>query len=142
MEKIYKVEIITRSEKLNILKDSLSQKGIKGMTVSNVNGSRESKKAKLKCIGGNEMTIDLLPKVRVEILSKESMVNEIVEVAKKCLNTGNVGDGKIIILPVSNVIRIRTNEEGQRLFRALKYVGREDEKSFVIFVFLCFWIWC
>ena len=40
------------------------------------------------------------------------MVNEIVEVAKKCLNTGNVGDGKIIILPVSNVIRIRTNEEG------------------------------
>ena len=111
MEKIYKVEIITRSEKLNILKDSLSQKGIKGMTVSNVMGAG-NQKGKTEVYRGNEMTIDLLPKVRVEILSKESMVNEIVEVAKKCLNTVNVGDGKIIILPVSNVIRIRTNEEG------------------------------
>ena len=111
MEKIYKVEIITRSEKLNILKDSLSQKGIKGMTVSNVMGAG-NQKGKTEVYRGNEMTIDLLPKVRVEILSKESMVNEIVEVSKKCLNTGNVGDGKIIILPVSNVIRIRTNEEG------------------------------
>lgn len=111
MEKIYKVEIITRSERLNILKDSLSQKGIKGMTVSNVMGAG-NQKGKTEVYRGNEMTIDLLPKVRVEILSKESMVNEIVEVAKKCLNTGNVGDGKIIILPVSNVIRIRTNEEG------------------------------
>ena len=111
MEKIYKVEIITRSEKLNILKDSLSQKGIKGMTVSNVMGAG-NQKGKTEVYRGNEMTSDLLPKVRVEMMSKESMAKEIVEVAKKCLNTGNVGDGKIIILPVSNVIRIRTNEEG------------------------------
>ena len=111
MEKIYKVEIITRSEKLNILKDSLSQKGIKGMTVSNVMGAG-NQKGKTEVYRGNEMTIDLPPKVSVELLSKESMVNEIVDVAKQSLNTGNVGDGKIIILPVSNVIRIRTNQEG------------------------------
>ena len=111
MEKIYKVEIITRSEKLNILKDSLSQKGIKGMTVSNVMGAG-NQKGKTEVYRGNEMTIDLLPKVRVEILSKEVMVNEIVEVANKSISTGNVRDGKIIILPVSMVIRIRTNEEG------------------------------
>lgn len=111
MEKIYKVEIITRSEKLNVLKDSLSLKGIKGMTVSNVMGAG-NQKGKTEVYRGNEMRIDLLPKIRIEILSKENMVDEIIQVAKECLNTGNVGDGKIVIYPVSNVIRIRTNQEG------------------------------
>lgn len=111
MEKIYKVEIITRTEKLNILKDSLSQKGIKGMTVSSVMGAG-NQKGKTEVYRGNEMRIDLLPKIRVEILSKESAVDAIIQVAKDCLNTGNVGDGKIIISPVANVIRIRTNQEG------------------------------
>ncbi|CAM3503005.1 P-II family nitrogen regulator [Helicobacter ganmani] len=112
MNKICKVEIITRSEKLNILKDSLAQKGIKGMTVSNVMGAG-NQKGKTEIYRGNETTIDLLPKIRIEIITKESLLQAIIEVAKTTLKTGSAGDGKIIILPVSNVIRIRTGQEGE-----------------------------
>ena len=111
MEKIYKIEIITRAEKLDILKDSLAQQGTKGMTVSNVMGAG-NQKGNTEIYRGNETTINLLPKIRIEILTKESKVENIIEVAKSVLNTGNTGDGKIIILPVSNVIRIRTGQEG------------------------------
>ncbi|MDE5603302.1 MAG: P-II family nitrogen regulator [Helicobacter sp.] len=111
MEKIFKVEIITRPEKLNILKDALTQKGIKGMTVSNVMGAG-NQKGKTEVYRGSEMTIDLLPKIRIEIIAKESLVDNIIEVAKKTLNTGNTGDGKILLIPLENVIRIRTGQEG------------------------------
>ncbi|PZT48581.1 P-II family nitrogen regulator [Helicobacter valdiviensis] len=112
MENIYKLEIITRSEKLNVLKESLYAKGIKGMSVSNVMGAG-NQKGKVEIYRGSETTIDLIPKVKIEILAKESMLNLIIEISKKCLNTGNMGDGKIIVLPVLNVIRIRTGEEGE-----------------------------
>ncbi|MCH5322664.1 MAG: P-II family nitrogen regulator [Helicobacter sp.] len=111
MEKICKVEIITRAEKLDILKDALVQQGIKGMTVSNVMGAG-NQKGNTEIYRGNETTINLLPKIRIEILTQESKIENIIEVAKNILNTGNAGDGKIIILPVSNVIRIRTGQEG------------------------------
>ncbi len=90
MNKIYKVEIITRSEKLNILKDSLAQKGIKGMTVSNVMGAG-NQKGKTEIYRGNETTIDLLPKIRIEIITKESLLQAIIEVAKTTLKTGSAG---------------------------------------------------
>lgn len=112
MNKIYKVEIITRLEKFNVLKDALAQRGIKGMTVSNVMGAG-NQKGKTEVYRGNETTIDLLPKIRVEIITKESLLQTIIEVTKTTLKTGNVGDGKIIIIPLSNVIRIRTGQEGE-----------------------------
>ncbi|WP_104721851.1 P-II family nitrogen regulator [Helicobacter mesocricetorum] len=111
MEKIFKVEIITRPEKLNSLKDALAQRGIKGMTVSNVMGAG-NQKGKTEVYRGSEMTIDLLPKIRIEIIAKESLVDNIIEVAKKTLNTGSMGDGKILLSPLENVIRIRTGQEG------------------------------
>ncbi len=73
MEKIFKVEIITRPEKLNALKESLAQRGIKGMTVSNVMGAG-NQKGKTEVYRGSEMTIDLLPKIRIEIIAKEILV--------------------------------------------------------------------
>ncbi|RDU59312.1 P-II family nitrogen regulator [Helicobacter marmotae] len=112
MENIFKLEIITRSEKLNILKDALAQKGIKGMTISNVMGAG-NQKGKREIYRGSETTIDLLPKIRVEILTKQSNIDEIITIAKEVLNTGKEGDGKIIIIPVANVIRIRTAQEGE-----------------------------
>ncbi len=111
MGKIYKVEIITRPEKFNLLKDVLAQNGIKGLSVSEIMGAG-NQKGKVEVYRGNEMTIDLLPKIRVEILTKESALEALIEVAKTTLKTGNVGDGKIIVIPVSNVIRIRTGQEG------------------------------
>ncbi len=111
MEKIFKVEIITRPEKLNALKESLAQRGIKGMTVSNVMGAG-NQKGKTEVYRGSEMTIDLLPKIRIEIIAKEILVKDIIEVAKKTLNTGNTGDGKILLSTLENVIRIRTGQEG------------------------------
>lgn len=111
MHTIYKVEIITRAEKLKLLKDTLAQYGIKGMTLSNVMGAG-NQQGKTEVYRGNETTIDLLPKIRIEILIKEEMLDTIISVAKSILKTGYVGDGKIIIMPVSNVIRIRTGEEG------------------------------
>ena len=75
MENIFKVEIITRAEKLNVLKDALAQKGIKGMTVSNVMGAGTQK--------------------------------------GKTLTPGSAGDGKILIIPLANVIRIRTGQTGE-----------------------------
>lgn len=111
MEKIFKVEIITRPEKLEVLKEALGQKGIKGMSVSNVMGAG-NQKGKTEVYRGSEMTIDLLPKIRIEIITKEILVKDIIDIAKKTLNTGNAGDGKILLIPLENVIRIRTGEEG------------------------------
>lgn len=112
MEHIFKIEITTRSEKLSLLKDTLSQNGIKGMTVSNVMGAG-NQKGKTEIYRGSEMSIDLLPKIRVEIIAKEGKINAIVEIAKSVLNTGKAGDGKIVIMPIANVIRIRTGQEGE-----------------------------
>ena len=112
MAKLFKVEIITRSEKLSALKSALAHHNIKGMTVSNVMGAG-NQKGKTEIYRGNETTIDLLPKIRIEILTEASMVDSIVAIAKKELNTGNAGDGKIILIPIDNVIRIRTGQEGE-----------------------------
>nr|WP_238700366.1 P-II family nitrogen regulator [Helicobacter jaachi] len=109
---MFKIEIITRAEKLSALKDALAQKGIKGMTVSNVMGAG-NQKGKTEIYRGSETTIDLLPKIRIEIIAKQSHVDEIVSIAKQTLNTGKAGDGKILIQPLANVIRIRTGQEGE-----------------------------
>ncbi len=112
MENIFKVEIITRAEKLNVLKDALAHKGIKGMTVSNVMGAG-TQKGKTEIYRGSEQTFDLLPKIRIEIIAKESSIEEIITTAKQTLNTGSAGDGKILIIPLANVIRIRTGQTGE-----------------------------
>ena len=112
MSEICKIEIITRAERLCVLKDALAKQGIKGMTLTNVMGAG-NQHGKTEVYRGNEMTIDLLPKIRIELLVKASLVDKIVDIAKSVLKTGSVGDGKIIIMPVSNVIRIRTGEEGE-----------------------------
>ena len=112
MEKLYKVEIIMRSEKLSNLKAALARFNFKGMTISNVMGAG-NQKGKTEIYRGSETTIDLLPKIRIEILTKQSKVDSIIAIAKEELNTGNVGDGKIVLIPVENVIRIRTGQEGE-----------------------------
>ncbi len=111
MDKITKIEIITRQSKFEELKDALNQIGITGMTVYQVLGCG-TQKGKTEVYRGNELTMDLLPKVKIETCVCEVPVDLVVETATKVLRTGKIGDGKIFIYPVENVIKIRTGEQG------------------------------
>jgi nitrogen regulatory protein P-II 1 len=111
MAKITKVDIITRNSKFEELKEALNKIGITGMTVSQVLGCG-LQKGKTEVYRGTEYTIDLLPKVKIEIVVCEVPVEKVVETAEKVLRTGQIGDGKIFIYPVENVIKVRTGEEG------------------------------
>lgn len=107
-----KLEIIIRAEKLEDLKQSLNNIGIKGMTVSTVMGCG-NQKGRTEIYRGTEITINLLHKVKVEIIVSDSSVDKIVKVIRSNINTGTVGDGKIFIYNVENAIRIRTGEDGE-----------------------------
>ncbi|PKM69016.1 MAG: P-II family nitrogen regulator [Firmicutes bacterium HGW-Firmicutes-2] len=111
MDKITKIDIITRPSKVEALKVALNEIGITGMTFSHVLGCG-LQKGKTEYYRGTEYEIDLLPKSRIEIVVCEVPVEKVVEVAKEVLRTGEIGDGKIFIYPVENVIKVRTGEEG------------------------------
>lgn len=110
-DKLTKVDIITRPAKFDELKDALNDIGITGMTVTQVLGCG-MQKGRTEMYRGVPMEINLLPKVKVEMVVCEVPVDKVVETAKKVLRTGEVGDGKIFIYPVENVIKVRTGEEG------------------------------
>lgn len=110
-KKITKIEIITRPSKFQELKEALNKIGITGMTVTNVQGCGMQKGYK-ELYRGNEVEINLLPKVKVEVVVSEVPVETVIETSKKILKTGEIGDGKIFVYDVSNVIRVRTGEEG------------------------------
>ncbi|HEY3423478.1 MAG TPA: P-II family nitrogen regulator [Negativicutes bacterium] len=111
MRKITKIDIITRPEKLEDLKEMLNAIKVTGMTVTQVYGCGLSKGHK-EVYRGKEVTINLLPKVKVEVVVCEVPVEEVLEAAKKACQTGNIGDGKIFVYPIDNAVRIRTGEEG------------------------------
>ncbi len=111
MDKITKIDIITRPSKIEALKEALNNIGITGMTFTNVLGCG-LQKGKTEYYRGTEYTIDLLPKARVEIVVCEVPVQKVVDAAMEVLRTGEIGDGKIFIYPVENVIKVRTGEEG------------------------------
>lgn len=106
------VVIITRENKLNDLKNALNEIGISGITVSSVLGCGVQKGHMADYYRGVETEVELLPKVRVEVVISEIPLQSVIEVAKKVLKTGKTGDGKIFVYQVDNVIRIRTEEEG------------------------------
>lgn len=110
-KKITKIEIITRTNKFEELKKALNDIGITGMTVSNVLGCGMQKGSK-EFYRGVPVEINLLHKIKVEVVVSEVPVDLVVETAKKTLKTGEIGDGKIFIYDVANVVRIRTGEEG------------------------------
>lgn len=110
-KKITKIDIITRPSKFDELKSALSDIGITGMTVSQVLGCG-MQKGVTEFYRGNQLDVNLLPKIRLEIVVCEVPVERVVETAKKVLRTGNIGDGKIFIYDVANVVKIRTGEEG------------------------------
>jgi len=110
-DKMTKIEIITRTSKFDDLKEALNDIGITGMTVTQVLGCG-IQKGITEMYRGVALPINLLPKVKVEMVVCEVPVELVIETAKKVLKTGKIGDGKIFIYPVENVIKIRTGEEG------------------------------
>ncbi len=111
MEKsMHKIEIITRTRMLEPLKDALNEIGITGITVSQVLGCGMQKGA-TELYRGVPVDINLLPKVKLEIVVSEIPVQTVIDTATKVLRTGKIGDGKIFVYDVARVVRVRTGEE-------------------------------
>ena len=108
---IYKVVIISRLTKYDHLKKAMNELGVTGMTVTQVMGCGVQKGAGEK-YRGVEMDATLLPKVKVEVVVSKIPVEKVLEAAKKALYTGHIGDGKIFVYEVANVVKVRTGEEG------------------------------
>ncbi|MCD7743668.1 MAG: adenylate cyclase, partial [Oscillospiraceae bacterium] len=109
--KFTKVEIICKEERLYHLKEALNQLGISGMTVSHVMGYGEQK-GHTELYRGVPLETNLLPKVQVDIVISAIPLRDVIETAKKALYTGHIGDGKIFVYDVENVVKVRTGEEG------------------------------
>jgi nitrogen regulatory protein P-II 1 len=106
-----KIEIVTRPEKLEDVKDLMNKAGIFGMTVTMVSGCGHQKGRK-EIYRGTEVTINLLPKIKIETVVQDSVVEELIEGIVKACRTGAVGDGKIFIYNVDDAVKIRTGERG------------------------------
>jgi nitrogen regulatory protein P-II 1 len=109
---VKKIEAIIRPFKLDDVREALTEMGVKGMTMTEVKGYGRQK-GHTEMYRGSEYKIDFLPKVKLEIVVADSMVERVVSVIIKTGRTGQVGDGKLFILPVEDVIRIRTEESGE-----------------------------
>ena len=109
--KLTKVTILCKQERLAALEKAMTAIGITGMTVANVLGCGVQK-GKTEYYRGSEMSINLLPKIQVEIVVAKVPVRAVIDAAKKVLYTGHIGDGKIFVYDVENVVKVRTGEEG------------------------------
>ncbi len=105
-----KVEAIVKPFKLDDVKDALNTIGITGMTISEVKGYGRQK-GHTEIYRGAEYVIDFIPKIKIEIVVSADQVDQVVDTVRSAANTGKIGDGKIFVLPVERVIRVRTGEE-------------------------------
>jgi nitrogen regulatory protein P-II 1 len=108
-----KIEAIIKPFKLEEVKEALTALGIEGMTVSEVKGFGRQK-GHTEIYRGSEYTVDFLPKIKLEIVLPDTLVNPAVEAIVKAARTGKIGDGKVFILPIENAVRIRTEESGDK----------------------------
>ncbi|MBF0482405.1 MAG: P-II family nitrogen regulator [Desulfovibrionaceae bacterium] len=106
-----KIEIITRPFKLDDVKKALTDIGVHGMTVSEVKGFGRQRGHK-EIYRGAEYQVDFVPKVKIEVVVALDAVPQVIKAVSDASRTGQVGDGKIFILPVEDVVRIRTGETG------------------------------
>lgn len=106
-----KIEAVIKPFKLEQLKDALAVEGIAGMTVSEVRGFGRQKGHK-ELYRGAEYVVDFLAKIKVEVVVDDGLAERAVETIVRAARTGQIGDGKIFVLPVDEVVRIRTGERG------------------------------
>lgn len=106
-----KIEAIIKPFKLDDVKEALSEIGIYGMTVTEVNGYGRQKGHK-EIYRGAEYVVDFVPKIKLEIVVTDDRLEESVDTIRTAANSGKIGDGKIFVLPVEQAIRVRTGENG------------------------------
>jgi len=106
-----KVEAIIKPFKLDEVKEALQQVGIQGLTVTEVKGFGRQK-GHTELYRGAEYVVDFLPKIKLEIVIADDMVDKAVEAIVEAANTGRIGDGKIFVMPLEESVRIRTGERG------------------------------
>ena len=107
-----KIEAIIKPFKLDEVKNALTKIGVQGMTVSEVKGFGRQK-GHTEVYRGAEYKIDFLPKIKIELITGEELVAQVIETIERAAKTGKIGDGKVFISPVDEVIRIRTGERGK-----------------------------
>ena len=107
-----KIEAIIKPFKLDDVKDALNGIGIKGMTISEVKGYGRQK-GHTEIYRGAEYVIDFQPKLKIEIIVDTDQVDQVIETIVAAAKTGKIGDGKIFVLPVESVVRVRTGERDQ-----------------------------
>jgi len=107
-----KIEAIIKPFKLEEVREALSEIGVSGLTVTEVKGFGRQK-GHTELYRGAEYVVDFLPKVKIEIVVADGVVDQVVEAIIKAARTGKIGDGKIFVAPVEQVVRIRTGEAGE-----------------------------
>jgi len=108
-----KIEAIIKPFKLEEVKEALADLGIEGMTVSEVKGFGRQK-GHTEIYRGSEYTVDFLPKIKIEVVVTDSLLEGAIAAIVKSAKTGKIGDGKVFVSPVEEVIRIRTDETGEK----------------------------
>lgn len=107
-----KVEAIIKPFKLDEVKDALSQLGINGMTVTEVKGFGRQK-GHVEVYRGTEYEVNFIPKIKIEVVVPDSIIHKVIDVIVSKAKTGNIGDGKLFISSLEDVVRIRTGERGE-----------------------------
>jgi len=107
-----KVEAIIKPFKLEEVKEALNALGIQGMTVSEVKGFGRQK-GHTELYRGAEYIVDFLPKVKIEVVVQDEILDKVLDAVTRAAKTGRIGDGKIFVIPVEDTVRIRTGETGE-----------------------------
>ncbi|STY91361.1 P-II family nitrogen regulator [Moraxella bovis] len=107
------ISVVLKSFKLDVVRESLSELGVAGMTVSEVKGFGRQK-GHTEMYRGAEYVVDFLPKIRLDIAVSDDMVQSVVASIMSVAQTGHIGDGKIFVMPLEQVIRIRTGEMNEQ----------------------------
>ena len=107
-----KIEAVIQPSKLEDVKDALGEIGVQGMTVIEVRGHGRQK-GHTEIYRGREYTVDLLPKVKIELVISDELVDQVVQAITTSSRTGQIGDGKIFVVELADSIRIRTGETGE-----------------------------
>ena len=109
-----KIEAIIRPEKLEAVKEALADQGFVGLNVVNVVGRGVQKGVVYLGRAGEKTTVDMLPKVKLQLVVREADTEKVINIILASARTGKIGDGKIFVIPVAEVIRVRTGERGEQ----------------------------
>ncbi len=108
-----KIEAVIKPFKLEDVKEALAGLGVEGMTVSEVKGFGRQK-GHTEIYRGSEYTVDFLPKIKIELVISDNLVDSAIDAICKAAKTGKIGDGKVFVSPIENAVRIRTDETGEK----------------------------